>query len=76
MTKRTLEGWVAYWTPSPTNQTCRCSGDLQCAACTVRELDESWRRTLAVERSSFHTLRNQYEALRKRVSDASNGSPA
>lgn len=76
MMKRTLEDWVAYWTPSPTNQTCQCSGDLQCAPCTIKELDVSWRRTLAAERSSFLALRNQHETLKKRVSDASNGSPA
>lgn len=66
----TLEDWVKYHTSE-----CKCAGAYQCPGCTLKELDESWRQTLKIERESFLSLRRQHEAL-KRVAANLGGSDA
>lgn len=66
-----LEDWVTYHTAK-----CGCSGHFQCCGCTIKELEESWRRTLQVERSVFASLRRAHDELKQRIANASDGNPA
>ena len=66
---RSLEGWVEYHTGA-----CTCTGDYQCPGCTIKELEASWRRTLATERASYKALNERFARCQEALRNARSGS--
>lgn len=65
----TFDDWMRHHT-----EKCNCSGHYQCAGCTIKELDESWRKTLAAERSSYKALNERFARCQEALSNARSGS--
>lgn len=66
----TLEDWVIHYTTS-----CTCHGEHhKCCGCTMKELEESWRKTLAAERSSYRALNERFARCQEALSNARSGS--